>query len=125
MSQNVTPIRANQVKAIESMLTGANITKAANAAGVTRQTVTRWLSEPAFRLALANAEAEALAAVARSMAGNADKAAAALVSILDAPEASDRDKIAAARVFLASLPTVRLLGSIEVQLSELREANNQ
>jgi len=124
LADNVS-LRPNQAKALESLLTTGNLTTAAEAAGVSRRTLHRWLNEPAFRLALATAEAEALAAVARSMAFNADKAAAALVSILDAPEATDRDKIAAAKAFLASLPTVRLLGSIEGQLSELREANNQ
>lgn len=119
MGDNVA-LKANQARALESLLTFGNITTAAEAAGVTRRTIHRWLAEPEFKTALANAEAAALAAVARAMAGNASKATAALVAILDNPEASDRDKIAAARVLLGSLPNIRLLGSIESQLAELR-----
>jgi hypothetical protein len=62
MSQNVTllaTISATQALALEALLKGATITKAASEAGVVRETVSRWVHhDPAFAAELQNARAE-------------------------------------------------------------------
>jgi hypothetical protein len=62
MSQNVTllaTISATQGLALEALLKGASVTKAANEAGVARETVSRWVHhDPAFLAELQNARAE-------------------------------------------------------------------
>jgi hypothetical protein len=62
MSQNVTllaTISATQALALGALLKGASVTKAANEAGVARETVSRWVHhDPAFSAELQNARAE-------------------------------------------------------------------
>jgi hypothetical protein len=62
MSQNVTllaTISATQALALEALLKGASISKAAQEAGVARETVSRWVHhDPAFAAELQNARAE-------------------------------------------------------------------
>lgn len=119
MGEKVT-LRPNQNRALEVLLTTGNVTEAAKAAGVSRKTLHAWLKQAEFAQALAEAEATALAAVARSMAVNADKATGVLLGVMGKSDTSDKDRIAAARAYLAALPNIRLLGSIETQLAELR-----
>lgn len=105
-------------QAIITLLTGT-VADAARASGVTERTVYNWLTDPDFAAALAEAESAAVAAVARVMAGGAEKAARALLDVLDDPEATRRERIAAARAYLSSLPPIRLLGSIEERIDAL------
>lgn len=118
-------MRANQHKALIVLLTTGSITRAAEAANVHRRTVRRWLLEPAFSAALAEAEAQALGAVAMSMAFNAAEAARCLLDVIRDPDSTRSERIKAARYYLAALPTARLLGRIETTLSELTRQQNE
>lgn len=114
-------LRPNQLKAIESILTTGNITKAAKAAGVERRTVYRWLKEDDFSQALAAAEAEALRLAAAKMAGAVERAIDTLLDIMENSQ-SDKQRAGAAGKILSALPSIRLLGSIEQRLNELEQA---
>lgn len=115
MGKNVTP---KQFKAIAALLLGT-IDDAAEAAGVTDRTIHRWLKEVAFKKALAEAEAAALAEAARIAAGGATRAVQELVGILEDDSTEPKHRIAAARALLSTLPSVRMIGSIEQKLADL------
>jgi hypothetical protein len=104
-------------RAIAALLAGT-VEDAARTVGVTERTIYNWLNDSEFAAALAAAETDALANAARLMAGGAEKAIAALTDVID-NAIDNREKIAAARAFLSSLPNVRLLGSIEAKLAKL------
>lgn len=112
-------------RAIAGLLTLDTIAQAAENAGVTERTVYNWLNNADFRQALAEAEAQAVAEAARQMAAGAKKAVAALVEVIDDPEATNRERIAAASSFLAHLPQVRLLGSIEERLARAERGDTE
>lgn len=118
-------LKPNQNRALSVLLATGNITRAAEVANVHRRTVDRWLKEPTFQKILAEAEATALEALARSMAFNAGKAAACLLGVIEDPEATRAEKIKAARYYLASLPQARLLGRIESTLLKLMRQQNE
>lgn len=75
MSENVT---LRQRQAIAALLTDGDVSKAATAAGVSRQTMYRWQRDGAFVAALRAAEGDAWRGLARRMAGLGDAAANAL-----------------------------------------------
>jgi len=120
MGKNFT-LSPQQHKAIQILVETGSITDAAEAASRERRTVYLWLKQPEFQRALQAAEAQALALLATRMANDGNKAAAALVAVLDDTEATNSEKIAAARAILGNLPPLRLLGSIEQKISEILE----
>src|SRR5436190_1559367 len=61
-SSDLTP---KQRKAVEALLTTGEVSGAAEAAGVSRDTVYRWLKAPAFLAAVREAEARGLRALER------------------------------------------------------------
>lgn len=120
MGKNFT-LSPQQHKAIQVLVETGSITDAAEAANRERRTVYLWLKQPEFQHALQAAEAQALTLLATRMANDGNKAAAALVDVLDDSESTNSEKIAAARVILGNLPPLRLLGSIESQIAKLME----
>lgn len=75
MSENVTH---KQRMAIAALLSDGDVSKAAAAAGVSRQTLYRWQRDDAFTAALRAAEGDAWRTLTRRMAGLGDAAATAL-----------------------------------------------
>lgn len=78
-------ITAKQVVAIEMLLTARTVEDAAQAAGVGRTTLYRWMEEPDFRAALRTAEREAFDNLIRRLQGLGDKAINALEEVLTKP----------------------------------------
>ena len=56
-------VTLKQHLALGALLTEADVSKAADAAAVSRTTIYRWLKDPVFQNALSAAESEALAAL--------------------------------------------------------------
>jgi len=113
-------LSARQNRAVTALLTSSTIRAAAQVAKVGYRTLNRWLAEDEdFKQALIDAEAEALAQAARAMSTGASRAVQTLLAVIDDPVATNSERIAAARSFLALLPNVRLLGSIEAKLAKL------
>lgn len=108
-----------QRKAIEALLTTGDKTAAAEAAGVQRQTIYRWLKLPHFRAALAEAEAEALASLSRALVRLGDNATATLEQAMGDDESSWSVKVRAADVVLSRLLQLRELVDLEQRVSEL------
>lgn len=79
-----------QHMALASLLSGASIIDAAKAAGVNRNTVTKWLALPAFWQALSDASAQALRLASVASASDMDDALATVREVMtdtDAPPA--------------------------------------
>ena len=74
-----------QVATIEALTKSKTFTDAAEAAGVTRQSIRNWLRDPQFRRALQAARSESFDSLSLGLLNLADKAMVALEDILDEP----------------------------------------
>lgn len=102
LDNNLSP---KQRKAIESLLTSGTVADAARAAGVTRDTLYRWLKDATFAKALRVAEGLALEGLTRSLTMLGDKAVEALVAVFDDEAAPHAIKLKAAPIVFNSHPT--------------------
>lgn len=108
-----------QYKAIESLLTSGNASEAAIAAGVSRDTLYRWLKDDTFKKALIEAEGEALASLSRALVAMGEDAAATLRAAMADKAAPTGPKLRAADIVLGRLLQLRELVDLEERLSEL------
>lgn len=116
MADNLT---LKQRKAITALMTQPDTAAAARAAGVSRDTLYRWLAEPAFQSALRKAEAAAIAAVSRSLVRLAERAAATLEGAMSDEAATASVRVRAADAVLGRLLQVRELVDLETRVQEL------
>ena len=116
MAEMVTP---RQRKAIEALLTCGNVTQAAEAAGVTRNTLYRWFKQEPFKVALAAAEGEAMQALSRTLVRLGDKAGAVLEGVLTDKEAGDPVRLRAVAILLQNLVKLREAGALEERIAAL------
>ena len=114
MGEIVTP---KQRRAIESLLTTADTTQAAELAGVSRQTIYRWMTEEPFTQALKAGTAAALDGISRNLVSTAQKAVRELDKILDGPDPGPKAR--AADIVLARLMQLRELVDLEARITEL------
>lgn len=112
-----------QRKAIETMLTTGNMVQAADAAGVNRSTIYRWMADDVFVAALRDAEAEAVQGLSRSLAGLGESAAQALRDAL-APNNKITVRLRAAEIVTDRLLKLRELVDIEARLKALEDATH-
>ncbi len=119
MTQGITP---KQRKAIESLMTNANVLEAAKAAGVSRQTIYRWMNtDVAFQQALCRAETEALTGLSRSLVTLGVKATQTLEQTLSDQSSSAGARVRAADIILGQLLQLRELVSLEERISRLEQ----
>ena len=123
MSKKVTEkaITPRQSIAIERLLNGGTVQGAADAAGVSRKTVYKWLSIPAFQEAINSAQAEAMARLSRALIALGGSAIETLGETM-----SDKTQPPAVRVRAADIVTGRLLTmresvEFEARLAELEK----
>lgn len=117
--------RRYREKAITALLSSDTIEQAAKEAGISKRTLLRWLSEPEFRAAYAQAKGDVLRTATAILTRNAGRAAKVLAEIFDAePEAHQGGRVTAA------LGTIRLaldafeLESLEERLRKLESQQN-
>lgn len=115
-------LNPRQRKALEALLTHGHVRQAANACGVSRQTLYRWMAEPAFASALRDAEALALDGLSRTLARLGDKAAVAVEAALDDGEAAHSVKIRAFDAVFGRFLQLRELVTIEQRLEAIERA---
>jgi phage terminase small subunit len=118
MPENLT---AKQRKCIEALLTKWDTTQAAAAAGVSRDTLYRWLKGPAFREELQNATRASLEALSRGLVTLGGQALDVLAATLDDPKANQAAKVRAADIILSKILSLRELIDLESRLSALEE----
>ncbi len=117
MSKKIT---ARQRKAIRALLEHGDVASAAEAAGVTRQTLYRWRKQEHFKRALAEAEGEALEGLSRALVRLGEKATETLEQAMDGAE-KESTKVRAADIVLSRLLQLRELVELEERVSELEK----
>jgi phage terminase small subunit len=116
LNNNLTPRRR---KAVESLLTSGDVTCAALTAGISRETLYRWMKEEDFIQALKEAEAQALEGLSCSLVALGSKAANTLEAAMDDTDVPAAARINAARVVLDNLLRLRELVNLEERVSKL------
>jgi len=118
-------LKPNQRKAIEQLLMHGEIQTAAVAAGVSRDSIHRWLKEPVFVAALREAERLAIGTAARSLARLATKATTVLETAMDDHTAPMSTRIRAADTVLTRLIQLREFSDLEERLTALEDRTGQ
>jgi len=118
MLENVTPKKR---RAVEALLSESDVTQAAKAAGVSRNTLYRWMKEPDFMVAVANAEADALAGMSRALVKLGDQAVEVLRDAINDPETPVNTRLRAADTVFSRLLQLRELVNVEKRVTELEE----
>ena len=118
MAQDGT-LSTKQQAAIAALLSSPSITEAAEASGIGRSTMHRWLEDPEFKQALSAAEAEAISSAVRRMVGDMSDNLATMRDIRDDKESSAALALRAAIALDASLLKWREIASIEERLVAL------
>jgi phage terminase small subunit len=117
--QGLTP---KQRKAIEALLTTGEVTAAAQAVGVSRATLHRWLGEPVFLAAVRAAEARALDDLSRLLVRLARSAVTTLAKAMSDPATPPATRVRAADATLGRLLQLRELATLEARVAALEEA---
>jgi hypothetical protein len=112
-----------QRKVIETLFTTGSISAAALAAGVNRATIYKWRNnDTTFAEAMQEAEADAVAGLARSLAGLGESAAAALFDALQ-PSEKMSTRLRAAEIVTDRLLKLRELVTLEARIQALEAGN--
>ncbi len=124
MPHNVTPdgLSAKQRRALEALLTTGEVLAAAQVAGVTRETLHRWLRQPQFLSAVRAAEAQALDDLSRVLVRLGRTAAGTLAKAMSDPATPASTRVRAADATLGRLLQLRELATLEARVAELERA---
>jgi hypothetical protein len=116
-------LTTQQRKAIETLFTTGSVSAAALAAGVNRATIYKWRNnDETFAEAIQEAEADAVAGLARSLAGLGESAAAALFDALQ-PGEKMSTRLRAAEIVTDRLLKLRELVTLEARIQALEAGN--
>jgi hypothetical protein len=118
MPKNLTP---RQQKTIAALVTCADVAKAAGLAGVSRDSVYRWMRNSVFTDALYRATSEALNTLSRRLVVLGDKAAYTLETAMNDEDTNTSTKVRAADVVLSRLLQLREQHDLEERLVRLEE----
>ncbi len=108
-----------QKKAIAALTTTADVTGAAEAAGISRDTIYRWLKIPEFQAALDEATSKALVELSRQLVTLGAAAVQTIDGLLDETNAPPGTRLRAADIVLGRLLQVRELVALESRVAEL------
>lgn len=111
----------NQRRALAALLANRTVTAAAEVIGLRDRQIYRYLELPAFRAALAQAEAEQLNEAGRRLLAGQGRALDTLEEIIE-DGAKDSDRRQAAATWLDFMFRYRDLAVLEQRLSELEQA---
>jgi len=111
-------LTGRQLAAIARLMAGDNVTRAAEACGIPRRTLTRWLAEETFTRALEAAQTAAIADSVRHLAGALSDASAAVIRL--ARESEDEAiRLRAALAVSSMFRELRDASDIEARLAAL------
>lgn len=124
MSENRTLQRLSprQRKAVEALLTTGDATAAAQAAGIARDTLYRWMGQPLFLEAVRAAEAQALDDLSRILVRLGRTAAGTLAKAMSDAATPMATRVRAADATLGRLLQLRELATLEARVAELEHA---
>jgi phage terminase small subunit len=120
MYENLTP---KQRKAIEALLTCGDVSSAARAAGVSRDTVYRWAKKDNFLDALRAGTSQALDDLSRLLLSLGETAISTLRIAMEDDSIPANTKVRAADIVFSRLLQFRELVSLEERVSELERTN--
>ena len=115
-------LSAKQRRAVAALLSTGEPAAAAREAGVSRDTLYRWLKQPAFLGAVRRAEAAALDELSRLLVRLGRTAAATLAKAMADPAAPYATRVRAADASLGRLLQLRELATLEARVAALEEA---
>ena len=118
MDANLTP---RQRKAVEALLTNGDVSAAAKTAGVSRDTIHRWMHNERFLAALRDLTQQSLESLSRRLVVLADQAVSTLSQALEDTETPAGVKIRAADIILSRLLQLRELSDLEARVAALEE----
>jgi hypothetical protein len=118
MPKNLTP---RQQKAISALLINYDITRAAKEAGVSRDTVYKWMRQEPFQDAINAGVAAALEGLSRSLVVLGDYAARTLGRTLVDDKAGPSVRLRAADVILGRLLQLKELVNLENRVEALEQ----
>lgn len=121
LNDNLNDLPPKKKRAIEALTTCGNITQAAEVSGITRDTLYRWMQEPAFQEAMKNAEREALRELSRRLVELAQQATSTLQEVMTHPQSPPNARVQAARAVLDNLLRLREMIDFENRISHLEE----
>ena len=118
MSEKLTPKKR---KALEALLTCGDVSQAARVAGVSRESLYRWLKEETFQAALNTGTRQALESLSRTLVTLGEKAADTLRQALEDAHAPAAARVRAADIILARILQLRELVDLDKRLTELEK----
>lgn len=104
-----------------ALLTETTVTRAAAACRVGESTLYKWLGDRSFRMALAQAEGEAVAATARKLTMLAESALNVLADVLADTQAPPAVRVRACETILGHLLRYREITVFEARLNALEQ----
>jgi len=124
MPRNLTPgdLPAKQRRAVAALLTTGDVSAAARETGVSRETLHRWMRQPAFLEAVREAEADALDELSRSLVRLGRTATGTLEAAMGDPAAPWPTRVRAADAVLGRLLQLRELATLETRVAELERS---
>jgi hypothetical protein len=111
-----------QRKAVTALLAMGEVKAAAAEAGISRDTLHRWLKQPAFLAAVREAEADALDELSRLLVRLGRTAVATVAKAMTDPGTPAATKVRAADVALGRLLQLRELAQLEARVQALEAA---
>ena len=118
-------ITSRQQQAIRALLGSPTVRQAATAAGVGERTLHTWLEDQTFRAALNRAQAEALEAASRQLAGSLTAAVNRLQCLVGDPDAGPGIQLQAAKAILDQMFKLKEALDFETRLSALEAKQNE
>lgn len=115
-------LTARQRRAVEALLSTGEVSTAAQTVGVSRQTLYRWLAEPAFTAAVRAAEAQALDDLSRMLVRLGRTAAGTLARAMADPATPAATRVRAADAVLGRLLQLRELATLEARVGDLERS---
>jgi hypothetical protein len=111
-----------QARAIVALLTARNLEAAAREAGVGERTLSTWLTDPVFKAALKQAEAEAIEAAGRRLAGYSEHAVSTVLTLMADRNSPPSVRLKAAATILDQLLKWRQYNELEERIAALEAA---
>jgi len=113
------PLNGRQVSAITRLLAGDRVSLVAEAVGVSERQLWRWLKQPDFRAALAEAQGAAMTTAAAALVGLCLQATDTVEAILADDTATRAVRLRAAALVLEYARQYHELDGLERRISEL------
>lgn len=122
MTKNVRVLTTKQRRAISALMTSKSKEAAAAKAGVSPRSLSRWLTDPDFQVAVRLAQDEALERAFSHLVEQATAAVAVLADVAADTEATPAARVSAARALLENALRFAELNALAARVAALEEA---